>query len=56
MPEVIAIGGSPSLYSKSAALLGHTRNFLETQGLSTELIQVRDLPAEALLFAQFDNR
>jgi FMN reductase len=55
MPDVIAIGGSPSLYSKSSALLGYTRHFLETQGLSTELIEVRELPAEALLLAQVDN-
>jgi FMN reductase len=52
MPDVFTIGGSPSLYSKSAALLAYSRNFLEREGLTTAALEVRDLPAEDLLFGK----
>jgi len=55
MPDVITIGGSPSLYSKSGALLEYIRRFVEAEGLTTDSIQVRNLPAEALLFGQVDD-
>lgn len=55
MPDVLTIGGSPSIYSKSAALLDYTRNYVENHGLTTTSIQVREIPAEALLLAQFQH-
>lgn len=52
MPSIVTIGGSPSATSKSAALLGLVRARLETFGITTAGVNVRDLPAEDLLFAR----
>ncbi len=52
MPLIVTIGGSPSATSKSAALLGLVRTRLETLGLTTAAVNVRDLPAEDLLYAR----
>ena len=55
MAEIVTIAGSPSHPSRSAAVLDHARRILESESFSTETITVRALPAEALLFAQFDD-
>jgi FMN reductase len=55
MADVVTLAGSPSHPSRSTAILDHVRAQFEANGFSTESVQVRDLPAEALLFAQFDN-
>jgi FMN reductase len=55
MADVLLIAGSPALHSRSAAVLHTLSARLETAGLSTTLLRVRDLPAEALLHAQFND-
>lgn len=55
MPNVIAIAGSPSHPSRTSAVLEYAKTVLKSQGLDLELISVRDLPAEDLLFANFDS-
>ena len=55
MADVVTLAGSPSYPSRSTAILGHIRAQFEINGFSTEAISVRDLPAEALLHAQFDD-
>lgn len=55
MPDVLTIAGSPSNHSRSAVVLSHARSILEQNGLSTDAIRVRDLPAEALLSACLDD-
>lgn len=55
MSEIVLIAGSPSTRSKSLAVLGYASELLNTHGLDTETIRIRDFDAEALLFAQFDN-
>lgn len=55
MPNVIAIAGSPSHPSRTSAVLEYAKTVLKSQGLELELISVRDLPAEDLLFANFDS-
>jgi FMN reductase len=53
--EVITIAGSPSLQSRSGAVLKYAREQIEHAGLSTQALRVRDLPAEDLLYARFDS-
>lgn len=55
MPDVVAIVGSPSHPSRSYAVSDYARGVLETERISTHLISVRDIAAEALVFAQFDH-
>ncbi|MBD2000375.1 NADPH-dependent FMN reductase [Oculatella sp. FACHB-28] len=53
--SVLAIAGSPSHPSRTYSVLEYAKQHLEAERVSTTLFSVRDLPAEALLFAQFDN-
>lgn len=53
--HILTIGGSPSHPSRSAALLGYCRAKLETRGLTTDNITVRDLNAEELIQGQYDG-
>ena len=55
MADIVTLAGSPSHPSRSTAILDHIRAQFEVNGFTTEAIHVRSLPAEALLFAQFDN-
>lgn len=53
--SILLIGGSPSATSRSGRLLANIGTRLEQEGLSVESLQVRDLPAQALLHADFTN-
>jgi FMN reductase len=53
MAHVLAVSGSPMEVSRSAVLLGHVAGFLEERGHTVDRLAVRDLPAEALLHADF---
>jgi FMN reductase len=53
--SVLAIAGSPSHPSRTYSVLEYAKQHLEAERVSTTLFSVRDLPAEALLFAQFDH-
>ena len=55
MFDVVTIAGSPALPSRCAAALDTARAQLERRGLSTVGINLRDLPAEALLWADFQD-
>ncbi|MBW4547360.1 MAG: NADPH-dependent FMN reductase [Symplocastrum torsivum CPER-KK1] len=55
MTIIIAIAGSPSHPSRSSAVLEYAKTVLASEGLPIDLITVRDLPAEDLLFANFDS-
>jgi len=52
---IILIGGSPSQTSRSGRLLHNIGTRLERAGLQVETLQVRDLPPEALLHADFKH-
>ena len=52
---VVSIGGSPSLTSRSAALLAYAQRWLEERGVEVNGFQIRDFPAEDLLRARFDS-
>jgi FMN reductase len=51
MASVIALTGSPSARSRTAALSEHIALRLQSAGHNVGTVRVRDLPAEALLAA-----
>lgn len=53
--SILLIAGSPSAPSRSSRLLQYTSEQLALLGHQTDILQVRDLPADALLHAQFGN-
>jgi FMN reductase len=53
--DIIAIAGSPSHPSRSAAVLEHLRVLVKQRGLSSATITVRQAPAEDLLFGDMDS-
>lgn len=55
MSDLLTISGSPSAASRSAAVLGYARAFVERQGLRAAAINVRDLPPEDLIYANFNS-
>lgn len=55
MAHVLAVSGSPMTISRSAVLLGHVTNIVTSHGHTVDTLRIRDLPAEALLHAQFDD-
>jgi len=56
MPDILLISGSPSTPSRSGALLEYAAERLGAEGLSTELVSVRDYPAEQLILANMTAR
>ena len=55
MLDVVTIAGSPASPSRCAAALDTARALLERRGLSTAAISLRDLPPQALVWAQIDD-
>lgn len=55
MSDVLTIAGSPTLLSRSSAILSYARDFLQSYGLTTTALQVRDLNAEELLWGRYDG-
>lgn len=53
--SILLLSGSPSLASKSVRILRHIGNRLDALGYEHSLLQVRELPAQALLHADFGN-
>lgn len=52
---VVSVGGSPSLRSRSGVLLERSRDWLQERGVEVVTFQVREFPAEDLLYARFDS-
>lgn len=55
MSDILLISGSPSTHSRSGALLHYAAKRLNAEGFSTELISVRDYPAEDLILGKYDS-
>jgi FMN reductase len=55
MPAIAIIAGSPAPASRALGVARHIADRLAIGGFTTELINVRDLPAEALLLGQVDT-
>jgi FMN reductase len=53
--SILTISGSPSPTSRSNRLLGYLREELIAHGLVANHLDLRSLPAEALLYAQTDH-
>jgi FMN reductase len=55
MSQVILISGSPAERSKSSSLLAYARDSLGALGVTSQMIGVRDFPAEDLIQARYDS-
>ena len=53
--QILLIAGSPSIASRSTRLLEHAGEKLSALGYAYRLLQVRDLPGQALLQADFTD-
>lgn len=55
MPTIITLAGSPSTPSRSSAILDYAQQIIESQGITVQALQVRDLNPIELLHAQWDG-
>jgi FMN reductase len=55
MTNILLINGSPSAPSRSQGILEYAIALLNEQGVKTDLISVRDLPAEDLVFGKYNS-
>lgn len=55
MSNIVIISGSPSQPSRTSAIAVYLEKILVTEGKQVSTITVRDLPAEDLLFANFNS-
>jgi len=53
--DVITIAGSPSLTSRSSAVLAYARQKIERHGLRTRALNVRDISPEDLIYGRVDS-
>lgn len=53
MAHVLAVSGSPMAVSRSAVLLRHVTDIVTSHGHTVDTMRIRDLPAAALLHADF---
>lgn len=55
MSRILTVSGSPKEISRSTILLGHVADLLVAEGHTIDQLSLRELPAEALLLADFDH-
>lgn len=55
MANILAIAGSPSHPSRTYGILEYATQLLQQQGLQTDILSARDLPAEDLVFGRYDS-
>jgi FMN reductase len=55
MSKILIISGSPSSVSRSGTIPTYIRNILKEGGNQVEKLVLRELPAEALVHAQFNH-
>lgn len=55
MSNIVIISGSPVIPSRSAALSAYMKNKLVKQGMNVSMINIRDLPPEDLMHANFKS-
>jgi FMN reductase len=55
MVYLVAIAGSPSHSSSTHGTLNYATKLLQQQNIQTDIISVRDLPAEDLIFGRYDS-
>ncbi|MHC5728650.1 MAG: NAD(P)H-dependent oxidoreductase, partial [Nostoc sp.] len=55
MTNILAIAGSPTHPSRTYGVVEYTAKLLQQEGLHVDIISVRDLPAEDLIFGRYDS-
>jgi FMN reductase len=55
MAYILAIAGSPSHPSRTYSLLEYATQQLQSEGIETDILSVRDIPAEDLAFGRYDS-
>lgn len=55
MTTILAIAGSPTYPSRTYNLLEYSAQQLQSFGIQTEILSVRDIPAEVLAYGQYDS-
>lgn len=55
MARILAIAGSPSHPSRTYGILEHSAKLLQQEGFHVDILSVRDLPAEDLVFGKYDS-
>lgn len=55
MANILAIAGSPSHPSRTYGILEHSTKILQQEGFQTDILSVRDVPAEVLAYGQYDS-
>jgi FMN reductase len=55
MHDVVTVGGSPAVPSRCAAALGAVRREVAAAGFAAGAVEVRDLDAQGLVWARFDE-
>lgn len=55
MANILAITGSPSHPSRTHGLVEYANTLLRQEGLHTDILSVRDLPAEVLVHGQYNS-
>ncbi|GAB3255946.1 NADPH-dependent FMN reductase family protein [Chitinimonas naiadis] len=53
--NILLLSGSPSVQSRSAAVLRHSGQLLEGHGFAVQALGVRDFPSDDLVQARFDQ-
>lgn len=55
MTKILGIAGSPSHPSRSYSVLDYAQPFLQDSGVSYEILSVRNISPEALIYGQFNH-
>ena len=55
MSDIVVISGSPSVHSRTDKLPKYLGDVLNQQHLSVKQTSVKDIPAEDLMFGNFNN-
>ncbi len=55
MTTILAIAGSPTHPSRTYSVLEYATRQLNAAGIQTEILSVRDIPAEVLAYGQYDS-
>lgn len=55
MANILAIAGSPSHPSRTYGIVEYATTLLQQEGFHTDIISVRDFPAEDLVFGRYDS-
>src|SRR3954471_17464350 len=55
MPSILLLSGSPSIVSRSGALLEYARRHFVSAGLTANVVSLHDFPAKDLILGKYDS-